>query len=96
MTTEQALVLLRQAVPSLQALGLTYLALVGSTARGQATALSDVDVLVDFEGQGRFQRHLAIADLLAERLQCHVDVISRRAVKQRALEVLEKEAIRVA
>lgn len=96
MTTEQALILLRDAVPSLQALGLTYLALVGSTARGQATALSDVDVLVDFEGPGRFQRHLAIVDLLTAHLNCHVDVISRRAVKPRALDVLEKEAIRVA
>jgi predicted nucleotidyltransferase len=96
MTTEQALILLREAVPSLQALGLTYLALVGSTARGQATPQSDVDVLVDFEGPGRFQRHLAIADLLTAHLQCHVDVISRRALKQRALDVMENEAIRVA
>ena len=96
MTSEQALSLLRDAVPSLQPLGLTYFALVGSTARGQATALSDVDVPVDFEGPGRFQRHLAIVDLLTARFHCHVDVISRRAVKPRALDVLEKEAIRVA
>lgn len=96
MTTEQALMLLREAVPRLQALGLTYLALVGSTARGQATPRSDVDVLVDFEGPGRFGRHLAIADLLTAQLQCHVDVISRRALKQRALDAMEKEAIRVA
>lgn len=61
-------------------LGGHHLAIFGSTARGEATEDSDVDILVDFDSRkGLF----GFADLklyLEEILGCHVDLVTKRAL----------------
>ena len=49
MTRDRALTILREHEAELRAKGVAHLRLFGSVARDEATELSDVDVLVDFE-----------------------------------------------
>jgi len=57
MNRQQAIDLLARSKPELQErFGITSLALFGSTARDVATADSDVDILVSFDGSAISQR----------------------------------------
>ncbi len=68
---------LTSAEVSIRALGVRRLALFGSFARDQATASSDVDVLVEFEPEQKtFDRFLALCDFLEGLLQRPVEVIT--------------------
>lgn len=58
-------------------------ALFGSVARGEDTATSDVDFLVDFEAGSSLFDLLHLQDELAELLGCAVDVISVGGLKPR-------------
>jgi predicted nucleotidyltransferase len=64
MQRDDAIRLLKQAEPELKLRGVRSLALFGSTARGEARADSDVDVLVDLDGT----RRLTLIDLSGMRL----------------------------
>jgi predicted nucleotidyltransferase len=74
---------LRRSEPQLRRLGVRHAAVFGSIARGNATAASDVDVLVDLDPEhpiGVFEYSrlkLYIADLLGSR----IDVVNRRSLK---------------
>ncbi|MBK6857692.1 MAG: nucleotidyltransferase family protein [Microthrixaceae bacterium] len=58
-------------------------ALFGSVARGDETASSDVDLLVDFEADSSLFDLLHLQDELSALLGCPVDVVSARALKPR-------------
>lgn len=68
--------------------------LLGSVARGEQTARSDVDILVDVDPSIGL-RFVNLADSLQEMLQCKVDLVSRRGVKPSLLKVIEAESIDV-
>jgi predicted nucleotidyltransferase len=54
----------------------------GSYARGEEHAESDLDVLVEFR-EGATLLHLTgLGNFLEERLNCPVDVVSKRAVRK--------------
>jgi hypothetical protein len=59
------------------------LSIFGSVARGEATASSDIDLLVEFEPSARVG--LITFNELAEELTCvfhrHVDLVSKRGLK---------------
>ena len=86
---------LRDHAPELKAAGIAHLRLFGSTARGEATAASDVDLMVEFSASqrptlvtlGRLQGRLT------EILKVKVDLSSadwmREPIRSRAL----KEAV---
>jgi predicted nucleotidyltransferase len=57
--------------------------LFGSVARGDETAGSDVDLLVDFEDDSSLFDLLHLQDDLSALLGCPVDVVSARALKPR-------------
>lgn len=58
-------------------LGVQRLALFGSVARGQARIDSDVDLLVQFfPGAKTYDRFLALAELLEERLGRRVELVT--------------------
>jgi len=76
--------------------GITSLALFGSVARDEATDTSDVDVLVDFGAPPTFDQYMGLKIFLEDLLQCQVDVVTRRALKERIRPYVEKEAVRVA
>ena len=68
----------------------------GSLARGTAREDSDIDVLVDFVGPARFDAYMDLKLYLEELLQRPVDLVTRRALKPRLRDPIEREALRVA
>lgn len=76
--------------------GVSSLALFGSVARDEATAASDVDVLVEFEAPPGFDGYMGLKFRLEDLLGCRVDLVMRTALKPFARPVVEREAIRVA
>ncbi|HJM49567.1 MAG TPA: nucleotidyltransferase domain-containing protein [Alphaproteobacteria bacterium] len=65
----------------LRARGVCRLALIGSTARGEATA-RDVDVLVDIDPQQPFSLvdHSGLSLYLGDLLECATDVVVRESL----------------
>ena len=76
-------------------LGVKSLALFGSVVRDEAQPTSDVDLLVEFEGQGTFDRYMELKFYLEQLLGCRVDLVIRKALKPRLRDVVEKEALYV-
>lgn len=70
------------------------LALFGSFARGEATEQSDVDILVEFNGSIVWQ-FLTLADELEALLGLKVDLVSRKSIKPRYFEYIQKDLIYV-
>ena len=76
--------------------GVKSLALFGSVVRDEAQPTSDVDLLVEFEGQATFDRYMDLKFYLEQLLGCRVDLVTRKALKPRMRPVVEKEALYVA
>ena len=70
------------------------MALFGSYARGEQCADSDVDILVDVDPSIGLE-FVTLADTIEKLLGLPVDVVSQRAVKLRALKLIEQEIIYV-
>ena len=65
----------------------------GSVARGEADASSDVDFLVEMEpGRSLFDLGGLLMDL-QELLNCKVDIVTEKGLRQRIRERVLKEAI---
>jgi len=75
--------------------GVKSLALFGSMVRDEAQPTSDVDLLVEFEGQATFDRYMDLKFYLEQLLECRVDLVTRKALKPRMRPVVEKEALYV-
>jgi len=87
---------LRRALPDLKReYGVRRVALFGSYARGDATAASDVDVLVDVSPSLGL-RFVDLADRIEEILGLRADVVSRRAISPRHWKEIEKDLVDVA
>ena len=86
---------LRQYEPELKAAGIVHLRLFGSVARGDSSALSDVDLIADFDrskrltlfGMARLESHLS--DLLGAK----VDLSPAGSLKERVRARALREAI---
>ena len=64
-------------------MGVVRLGLFGSFARDEANEDSDVDLLVEFvPGGKRFDRFLALADLLEEDLGRHVELVTPESLSR--------------
>jgi predicted nucleotidyltransferase len=70
--------------------------LFGSVARDQASAESDVDVLVEFEGPTTFDGYFGVKERLEEILGTRVDLATPPMLKPRLKTEIEREAVRVA
>jgi len=75
--------------------GVKSLALFGSMARDEARPTSDVDLLVEFEGQATFDQYMDLKFYLEQLLGCRVDLVTRKALKSRLRPAVEKEALYV-
>ena len=96
MRRDEVLHTLHQHYPGLiKNYGITSLALFGSVARDEATDTSDVDVLVDFGAPPTFDQYMGLKFFLEDLLQCQVDVVTMRALKERVRPYVAKEAVRV-
>lgn len=74
---------------------MTHLALFGSTARDNAGAGSDVDVLVAFEGLATSARYFGVQFYLEDLFGCAVDLVTEKALRAEFRPLVEKEAIHV-
>lgn len=72
------------------------LSLFGSVARDEASADSDVDLLVDFSKPVGLFQFIELQERLEELLECKVDLGTSRSLKPRIKEHVLQEAIRVA
>jgi predicted nucleotidyltransferase len=75
--------------------GVTQIALFGSIARDCATAESDVDVLVAFEGPATSARYFGVQFYLEDLLGRPVDLVTDKALRPELRPYVEREAIHV-
>ncbi len=81
MKKQQALDLLRQHISEVrERFGVKRLALFGSTARDEATADSDLDVLVEFEGTADSKRYFGLMFYLEGLFGFSLDWVTNKVV----------------
>jgi hypothetical protein len=96
MERDAVLAALRAHEPYLRRAGITRLSLFGSTARGDASPDSDVDLLATFD-ESRQLSALDIVGLqlhLSKLLKCEVDLSEETALKPRVRDKAALEAVR--
>jgi predicted nucleotidyltransferase len=96
MKRSEAITLLTQSKPVLaERYGVTQLALFGSTVRDAASASSDADVLVAFDGPATSARYFGVQFYLEDLLGCPVDLVTEKALRPELRPFIEKEAVHV-
>ena len=96
MDKEQALAFLRDHKAILkQRFGVADIALFGSTARGEATAHSDMDILVRFDGPATSKRYFGLQFYLEDLTGISIDLVTDKALRPELCPYVEQEAIRV-
>lgn len=75
-----------KAVPILKRHGVTRAAVFGSVARGEDTAQSDVDILVEIPHPHGLFEFIGIKNKLEDALEKKVDLIEYQAIKARIKE----------
>ena len=91
---EEVLGLLREHRQAMQRFGVRRLGLFGSIARGEGTAESDLDVLVDLE-RHTFDAYMGLKFFLEELCQCRVDLVMEDTIKPRLRRGILKEVVYV-
>ncbi|KZY29341.1 DNA polymerase subunit beta [Alcanivorax sp. HI0083] len=96
MDRQHVLNILASSKPELAArFGVTELALFGSTARGNATTSSDVDVLVAFDGPATSSRYFGVQFYLEDRLGRPVDLVTSKALRAELRPYIEQDRVNV-
>ncbi|MDX1616980.1 MAG: nucleotidyltransferase family protein [Candidatus Promineifilaceae bacterium] len=96
MDRQRALNVLSKSKPLLrERFGVTRLALFGSTARGQASDDSDVDILVGFSGPATSERYFGVQFYLEDQLGQAVDLVTERALRPELKPFIERERLDV-
>jgi uncharacterized protein len=96
MDRDQVLAALRAHEKELKDAGVVRLSLFGSTARGEASADSDVDLLAAFDGTRRLSALdvVGIQLKLSKLLGCQVDLTEEGTLKPRVKSRVEPETVR--
>jgi uncharacterized protein len=96
MVPEAVITALRAHEPELRAAGVTRLSVFGSTARGEARADSDVDLVAAFDDSRPLSLLdvLRIENLIADLLGQSVDLVEEGTLKPRVRQSVEREAVR--
>ncbi len=95
MKRDEVLAILNRHQNELAAFGLRRLALFGSVARDEAGPESDIDVLVDFEGEPTFKRYAGLYDCLEDWLQRPVDLATPSMIRPFMRDAVEEDAYEV-
>ncbi len=96
MQRDTALQLLTQSKPVLaQRFGVRDLALFGSMSQNLASAQSDVDVLVAFDGPATSARFFGVQFFLEVALGRRVDLVTEKALRPELRPFVEAQAIHV-
>jgi predicted nucleotidyltransferase len=87
--------ILVQLKPSLEErFGVQALGIFGSVVRDDATADSDVDIIVHFNKPIGIE-FVDLANLLEKKLQKKVDLVSRKGIKEKYFELIQPEILYV-
>ena len=96
MSRDEILTLLRAHRQELENFGIGSLRLFGSMARGEATSVSDIDLLVDFSAAPTFSDYMKLRIFLEDLLGKKVDLVTETGLRPGVRPFVEKDAIRVA
>lgn len=91
---EEVLKTLHENKEYIKRFGVRKLGLFGSAARGETTAKSDLDFLVEFE-KNSFDAYMDLKFHLEELFGCKVDLVLRDALKERLRKPILQETIHV-
>lgn len=72
--------------------GVTRLSLFGSMVRNEATANSDVDLLVAFDGPATSARYFGLLFFLEDLFERPVDLVTEKALRPELRPFIEREA----
>lgn len=89
---EDVIFLLRQQMVQSR-FGIQSLSLFGSVARNEATATSDLDFVVDFEGVVTFDRYMDLKIFLEDLFNKKIDLAIKGSLKPQIRERVFEEAI---
>ncbi|WP_017364769.1 nucleotidyltransferase family protein [Methylococcus capsulatus] len=96
MNRKDAMRKIAAAKPELQRrFGVMRLALFGSTARDEARADSDIDVLVAFDGPASAARYFGVQFYLEDVLGSPVDLVTEKALRPALKTIIEAEVVDV-
>ncbi|KQP10560.1 MAG: nucleotidyltransferase domain-containing protein [Methylobacterium sp.] len=97
MEREAAIEILRAHEGALRARGIRHAALFGSTARGEAHADSDVDIVIDLDEALKLDvyAYVGLCHFIADLFPVSVDVANRKTLKDRVRTRIERDAIPV-
>jgi predicted nucleotidyltransferase len=94
LTRELTIRRLRELAPQLRERGIASIALIGSVARNEARADSDVDVLVELSQPMGFE-FFALEDYLTDMLGAPVELSTRAGMRPRVLAAAEADLVRI-
>lgn len=96
MSRDEILALLRAHKPVLERrFGIVDLALFGSFARDSATAASDIDILVHFDGPADWRRYFGAQFYIEDLCGRSVDLVTDKALRAELRPRVEREALHV-
>ena len=78
-----------------QRFGVAAIAFFGSTARGEASPESDLDVLVRFDGAADWRRYFGVQFYIEDLLGRSVDLVTDKALRAELRSRVEAEAVYV-
>ena len=96
MKRERILSLIADNRKKLDEFGVTSLSVFGSVARDEAKADSDVDILVEFDGQVTFDRFMDTKFFLEDLLGAKVDLVIPDAIRPRLKPYIMQDLIHAA
>lgn len=96
MNQETVISTLKEHLETLHNLGVKSLELFGSVARNEARPDSDLDFLVEFEGQITFDAYMDLKFFLEDLFTKKVDLVIKEDLKPQIREVVINQAIHVA
>jgi predicted nucleotidyltransferase len=89
---EQILAFLREHKDELHTrFGVTRLGLVGSYARGDANAESDIDIIVRLQSENTFRSFFGLLHFLQDNLQANIDLATEASLKPTVKESILKD-----
>lgn len=89
---ENVLSLIEQNHAALKKLGVRRLGLFGSCARGEATAESDLDFVVEFSDKS-FDVYMDLKSFLEDLFKSRVDLVTISSIKPRLLPIIQRETV---
>ena len=96
MNQETVISTLKEHLETLHNFGVKSLELFGSVARNEARPDSDLDFLVEFEGQITFDAYMDLKFFLEDLFTKKVDLVIKEDLKPQIREVVLNQAIHVA